>query len=91
MRRILLFCAGATFALALLAFLGALKTQPWAAPPPEPHPEIRAAMRSLEEAQAHLEHAPLVFGGHRVKALEFTHQALSECRASLEFAERPHH
>ncbi|MGD1154259.1 MAG: hypothetical protein ABSA41_00335 [Terriglobia bacterium] len=59
-----------------------------AAPAPEPqerHPEIRAAIRNLEEAKGHLEAGAHDFGGHRVKALEHTNKALEECREALKF------
>lgn len=51
----------------------------------EQHPEIRAAMRHLEQAKQSLEHAAHDFGGHRVKALEHVNQALAECNEALNF------
>jgi hypothetical protein len=50
---------------------------------PERHPEIRAAIRNLEEARGHLQAAAHDFGGHRVKALEHTNKAIEECREAL--------
>jgi len=45
----------------------------------ERHPEIRAAIRHLEQARDNLQKGAHDFGGHRVKALEHTNQALEEC------------
>lgn len=52
--------------------------------PPEEHPEIREAIRALENAKGHLERGAKDFGGHRVKALEFTNHALEECHEALQ-------
>ncbi len=54
----------------------------------ERHPEIRAALRALENAKHHLESAAHDFGGHRVKALEHTEQAIRECHEALEYDRR---
>lgn len=51
----------------------------------ESHPEMRAAMRHLEEAKRNLEHAAHDFGGHRAKALEHVNQALAECNEAMNF------
>jgi hypothetical protein len=62
---------------------------PVAAPVPqrsERHPEIRAAIRNLEEARGNLQAAAHDFGGHRVKALEHTNKAIEECREALRYA-----
>lgn len=50
----------------------------------ERHPEIRAAMRHLEQARDNLQKGAHDFGGHRAKALEHTNHALEECRLALE-------
>jgi len=49
----------------------------------EPHPEIRKAMRALNNAQGFLQHADHDFKGHREKALDLTQQAIKECQAAL--------
>jgi len=49
----------------------------------ERHPEIRRAMRALENAELDLRRADRDFGGHRARAAELVHQALEECRAAL--------
>jgi hypothetical protein len=62
------------------------------APPPgqtprrgERHPEIRAAMRALQNAERHLQQAAHDYGGHRVKAMELIKQAEEELKAGLEY------
>ncbi|GEM_PF-1063326 len=51
----------------------------------EPHPEIMAAIRSLERAKNHLEHAAHDFGGHRVEAIAAIDAALQQLRQALAF------
>jgi hypothetical protein len=51
----------------------------------ERHPEIRDAIRALENARNHLQKGAHDFGGHRVKALEHVNQALEECRQALQY------
>lgn len=51
-----------------------------------PHPEIDDAMRLLNQAQDHLQHAAHDFGGHRDKAMGHINQALEELRAAIEYA-----
>ena len=51
-----------------------------------PHPQIHAAMRGLNMAARHLEHAEHHFGGHRAKALELVKQAEGELKQALEYA-----
>jgi hypothetical protein len=46
----------------------------------EKHPQIRAAMKALENAKDHLEHAAHDFGGHRVEAI----RAIDEARHQLD-------
>ncbi len=50
----------------------------------ERHPEMRAAIRHLEQARESLQKAAHDFHGHRARALELTDQALRECREALE-------
>src|SRR5881275_1699761 len=59
--------------------------------PPKPergerHPQIHAAMRALNVAARHLEHAEHHFGGHRAKALELVKQAEGELKQAIEYA-----
>lgn len=49
----------------------------------EPHPEIRQALRSLEEARFRLERGAHDFHGHRAKALELTNHAIEELHKAL--------
>jgi hypothetical protein len=52
---------------------------------PSPHPEIRAAIDSLEHARAHLKEARHDFGGHREEALRATDEAIRQLKICLEF------
>ncbi|HTU01057.1 MAG TPA: hypothetical protein VMG58_04540 [Candidatus Sulfotelmatobacter sp.] len=49
----------------------------------ERHPQIRAAMRALTNAERHLQEAAHDYGGHRVKAMELIKQAQEELQAGL--------
>ena len=53
------------------------------APPPEPHPHIRAAVNELREAREELRRAAHDFCGHRREALEKTNEALGQLQAAL--------
>ena len=74
------FFSGLVVAFALL-----FSTHAISAAPPEAHPEIQAAIAHLQEAKGNLERGAHDFGGHRVKALEHTNQALAECNAALRY------
>ena len=51
----------------------------------EKHPEIRAAIRSLERAKVDLQRAAHDFGGHRADALRATDEAIKQLRLALEY------
>lgn len=51
----------------------------------ERHPEIRGAIRALERAKAHLEHAAHDFGGHRAEALEAVNNAIKQLQEALKY------
>jgi hypothetical protein len=51
----------------------------------ERHPEIRAAIRSLERAKGELEHASHDFGGHRADAVKAVDEALKQLRLALTY------
>ena len=51
----------------------------------EPHPEIWAAIHSLEHAKEHLEHAAHDFHGHRVEAIAAIDGALHQLHDCLEY------
>ncbi|HLI29607.1 MAG TPA: hypothetical protein VKV79_00735 [Terriglobia bacterium] len=53
--------------------------------PPEPHPEIRIALRALMNAREHLAHGAHDFGGHRVRAIQLTDAAIEQCRIALHY------
>jgi pterin-4a-carbinolamine dehydratase len=52
---------------------------------PDHHPEIHAAIHSLERAKFHLEHAAHDFGGHRKDAVLATDEAIKQLRIALEY------
>jgi hypothetical protein len=78
----------ATVVVLAAAMLFTLNMPARAGAPPEKHPEIRAAIKHLEMAKDNLQKAAHDFGGHRVKALEHTNQALEECHKALESDEK---
>lgn len=51
----------------------------------ERHPQIRAAMRALENAKNHLEHAAHDFGGHRVEAMRAIDEAHHQLEVCLQY------
>jgi hypothetical protein len=83
-------------AFAALAFMGFLGTRA-ATPAPvvtlapvvvtaaEPHPEIWAAIHSLERAKDHLQHAAHDFGGHKVEAIAAIDGALGQLHTCLDY------
>jgi len=65
-----------TFSKTVPASFAAPAPQPAAAAAPAPpHPEIRAAINSLERAKTHLQEANHDFGGHRVDAIKAIDEA----------------
>jgi len=54
-------------------------------PATEHHPEIRAAIDSLEHARAHMKEARHDFGGHREEAIRATDEAIRQLKICLEF------
>jgi hypothetical protein len=69
------------------AAVPAAAAQPAAAPAavPEPHPEIRDALRAMRAAKDHMEHAAHDFGGHRVDAIRATDEAIRQLEICLKF------
>jgi hypothetical protein len=51
----------------------------------ERHPEIRAAMDSLRQAQDSLNHADHDFGGHRVAAMKHIDAAMHELQICMKY------
>ncbi|HVH68218.1 MAG TPA: hypothetical protein VM716_10155 [Gemmatimonadales bacterium] len=51
----------------------------------EPHPQIMGAIRALEAAKEHLQHAAHDFGGHRVKAIRAVDVALVQLKLALQY------
>lgn len=50
-----------------------------------PHPEIMAAIRSLEHAKAHLQAAAHDYNGHRVEAIAAIDAALRQLHICMDF------
>lgn len=86
MKRVLLsFAAGAAFALAVLLPFN-LPTRANGATP-QRYPEMRGALRHLEQARDSLTNAAHDFHGHRVKALEHCNKAIEEVNKGIEAGE----
>jgi hypothetical protein len=51
----------------------------------EPQPHMKAALNSLEAAHNQLQKATPDKGGHRVKAMELTNQAIEEVKKGIAF------
>lgn len=56
-----------------------------ASPAGERHPEIRAALKALDNAKYHLEHAAHDFGGHRVDAIRAVDEAHRQLEICLQY------
>ena len=54
-----------------------------AVPPAGEHPEMQAALQSLQDAKKHLEKAGHDFGGHRQAALNHVNEAIEEMHAAF--------
>ncbi len=86
----MVFTLSTVFALALLpvafsADQGTQTTTPAKPEKGERHPEMKRALHTLERAKGDLENSAHDFGGHRVKALQLTEQAIQEVKAGLAF------
>jgi O-acetylhomoserine/O-acetylserine sulfhydrylase-like pyridoxal-dependent enzyme len=46
---------------------------------------VRAAIRALERARNHMEHAAHDFGGHRKEAMAATDEAIKQLRIALQY------
>ncbi len=54
----------------------------------EAHPQIRAAIRSLERAKTELEHASHDFGGHRADAVRSVDESIKQLKLALQYDKR---
>lgn len=52
---------------------------------PQLQPQMQMALASLKEAKKHLDNATPDKGGHRVKAMELTAQAIAEVEAGIAY------
>ena len=77
----------ALFGLAAMMFLGATfqasAQTPGGRMGREKHPEMRAALKALQNAKNRLEHAAHDYKGHRVKAIEHTNEAIREVEEAI--------
>ncbi len=62
-----------------------LATARLAAARQEPHPTMLAALRALSVAERNLTVSSRDFGGHRVKALTLTQQAMAEIQKGIQY------
>ncbi len=51
----------------------------------EKHPEIRKAIKALENAKLHMQNAAHDFGGHRKEALDACDAAIAQLRLALKY------
>lgn len=84
-------------AFAALAFMGFVGARSAPAPAPvvtlapvvvtahEPHPQIMAAIKALQNARDHLDHAAHDFGGHRVDAIAAIDAALKQLHTCMDY------
>jgi hypothetical protein len=54
----------------------------------EPQPHMKAALKGLEHAKSALEKATADKGGHRVKAIELTDQAIAEVKEGMKYDDK---
>jgi len=47
------------------------------------HPEIRRALRNLQQAKGNLQHSTRDFSGHREQALDLVQKAIDQCQQAL--------
>jgi hypothetical protein len=72
-------------ATALVAVIGTSSVRTASA---EPQPHMRAALAQLQAAKAQLEKATADKGGHRVKAIALTDQAIEQTKKGIEFDDK---
>jgi hypothetical protein len=84
--------AAALLALGTLTLTPSAKADPPVVNPGGPmrggqerHPEIRHALRALENAKDHLQNADHDFGGHRVDAINACNQAMEQLKICLRY------
>lgn len=71
---------------ALTGVLGVMMVKDLARPAfAEPQPKMQSALAALEVAKNHLEAATADKGGHRVKAIQATKEAIEETKKGIQF------
>ena len=81
-----LVMAMALFAMPAVQPQSATANQPAMVAQAEAHPAMVHALNALLNARRALQQGAHIFGGHRVKALALTNQAIEEVRAALAYA-----
>lgn len=84
-KTILSFVAGAVFAVAAMLLFNL--ASPANGAMPQRYPEMRGALRHLEQARDNLTNAAHDFHGHRAKALEHTNKAIDEVNKAIQIGE----
>jgi len=76
--------------LARTALIGAMlgASAVFCAAAPEYQPDMEAAMQSLRQAEAALQHASSDKGGHRLRAMNLVREAEQEVQAGIEYDNR---
>jgi hypothetical protein len=76
----------------LVLLLGGCRPRPVAqapapvdAPAAQPHPQIAAAITSLQDAREHLNRASHDFGGHRGEALKAIDEAIAQLQICMQY------
>jgi hypothetical protein len=80
-KMILSFVAGIVFTVAVLLLFNL--ASPASGAMPQRYPEMRGALRHLEQARDNLSNAAHDFHGHRAKALEHTNKAIDEVNKAI--------
>jgi hypothetical protein len=70
---------------ALVAVIGTSSVRTASA---EPQPHMKAALAQLQAAKASLEKASADKGGHRVKAIALTNEAIEQTKKGIEFDDK---
>lgn len=78
MKKLITVCCVSAGLLLPMTFTATAKAEPVR------HPEIREAIRALENAKEHLKAANHDFGGHREAAIKACNEAIEQLKLALE-------